>query len=151
MICISGVPGSGKTTICSLLVSKGMDCRSANRVAEDLDCISNGAVDIDKMRSRMPQVDVLEGHYAHLLGCEAVIILTAREDIIRERLSARGYLNEKIETNIDSLLADTIYYESLDLLPSGKIFRVDTSDISPEQAANLVTQTIRNLRINNKS
>jgi adenylate kinase len=129
----------------------GIDCRSANRIAEDLDCESNGEVDIDSMAAKMPQVDVVEGHYSHLLGCEAVVILTAREETIRERLSGRRYDREKIEANIDSLLSDTIYYEALDLIPSGRIFRIDTSDISPEDVAERVAKIMKETRTNNKS
>ena len=48
----------------------------------------------------MAAVDgIVEGHLAHLLPCDRVVVLRCRPDILRERLAPRDYPEEKIAEN----------------------------------------------------
>lgn len=151
MICISGVPGTGKTTICTLLNRDGIKCESADKVARDLDCLNDDGVDVDILRDRFPSFEVVEGHYSHLLDCNAVIILFTDEEILRERLSKRNYDQEKIQQNVEAQISGTIYYESLDRVPSNRIFQLDTGKMGLDETYHAIRRIIQRFRTNNKS
>ena len=151
MICITGIPGTGKSTLCLNLNRNGVTCRSANDEAQRLGCVSSDVVDTDRLRAAIEGVDIIEGHYTHLLDCEGVIILTASEETIRKRLLDRGYSLEKLEENIGVMLSDSIYYETLDRLPAGRIFTVSTDGENEEAVLARVMAIISLIRGNNKS
>ncbi|MHB1708425.1 MAG: AAA family ATPase [Thermoplasmataceae archaeon] len=151
MICITGIPGTGKSTLCLSLNRNGMTCRSANDEAQRLGCVSGDVVDTDRLRTAIDGVNIIEGHYTHLLDCEGVIILTASEETVRKRLLERGYSREKVQENIDVMLSDSIYYEALDRLPAGRIFTVSTDSESEMAVLDRVMGIISLIRGNNKS
>ncbi|QRF74922.1 putative kinase [Thermoplasmatales archaeon] len=151
MICISGIPGTGKSTLCRKLNEIGIKCISANDEAARLDCISGDEVDVDLLRSRMDRINIVEGHYSHLLDCDAVIILTAPEATIRKRLTERGYSEAKIDDNIESMLAGTIYYEALDRMPASRIFIIDTGSADENSVLTEAERIISQMKANNKS
>ena len=51
MICLSGIPGTGKTTICRMLRESGINCASADETAEKDGCLKDEEVDIDCLRN----------------------------------------------------------------------------------------------------
>ena len=151
MICITGIPGTGKSTLCLNLNRNGVTCRPANDEAQRRGCVSGDVVDTDRLRGAINGVNIIEGHYTHLLDCECVIILTGSEETIRKRLLDRGYSREKIEENIDVMLSDSIYYEALDRLPAGRIFTVSTDSKNEGAVLARVMSIISLIRGNNKS
>ena len=151
MICITGIPGTGKSTLCLNLNRNGVTCRPANDEAQRLGCVSGDVVDTDRLRGAINGVNIIEGHYTHLLDCECVIILTGSEETIRKRLLDRGYSREKIEENIEVMLSGSIYYEALDRLPGGRIFTVNTDSENEEAVLARVMTIISLIRGNNKS
>ena len=151
MICITGIPGTGKSTLCLNLNRNGATCRSANDEAQRLGCVSGDVVDTDRLRAAINGVNIIEGHYTHLLDCECAIILTASEETIRKRLLDRGYSREKVEENIGVMLSDSIYYEALDRLPAGRIFTVSTDGENEGAVLSRVMEIISLIRGNNKS
>ncbi len=131
MWCITGIPGSGKTTICGLLNERGIPCKNALDLPGSSRCIENGEVDIECLSMLVGQQDrdiVLEGHFSHLLGCDSVIILERAEEEICKEMENRKYSQEKISENIDALRSDAIYYEALEYLPSGRIHRIKVEE-----------------------
>lgn len=126
MICLSGIPGTGKTTICRMLKESGVNCVSADEIAEKDGCLKDEEVDIDCLRNSSFQgISVLESHYSHLLKCDYAIILEAPVEEIEARLRERGYPESKIAGNIDALLSGMIYSEALENLPSTRIRNID--------------------------
>ena len=130
MISITGVPGSGKTYLSSMLRERGFQVSDLNEIARVHGCVVDDTVDIQCMKSVIssPNPQIAEAHYSHLLPCNAIIILVASEDVLRERLEKRGYSGVKIEENIDAILSDSIFYESLDRLPRNRIMIVNTTN-----------------------
>ncbi|EQB67613.1 MAG: hypothetical protein AMDU2_EPLC00005G0449 [Thermoplasmatales archaeon E-plasma] len=130
MISITGVPGSGKTYLSSMLRERGFQVSDLNEIARVHGCLVDDTVDIQCMKSVIssPNPQIAEAHYSHLLPCNAIIILVASEDVLRERLEKRGYSGVKIEENIDAILSDSIFYESLDRLPRNRIMIVNTTN-----------------------
>ena len=130
MISITGVPGSGKTYLSSILREKGFHVAELNEIAKDHGCLVQDIVVIECLKSVISSMkpEIAEAHYSHLLPCNAIIILVASEDVLRERLEKRGYSGLKIEENIDAILSDSIFYESLDRLPRNRIMIVNTTN-----------------------
>ena len=139
MICLTGIPGSGKTTIAEILRTRGIRVMNVSDLPGFTECKEDDGVDIDCLRSiitsHATDNDVLEGHYSHFLQCEAVIILEREEKNVEQSLRSRGYSREKISDNIDALRSDIIFPESLEYLPSPRIFRVSIEENFPEIAA----------------
>ena len=151
MICITGIPGAGKSTLCRNLSEYGIKCTAANDEAELLGCISGEDVDVDLLRGRLNGIDIVEGHYSQLLDCEAVIIMKASENTIRRRLTEKGYSREKIDENIDSMFSGTIYYEALDRLPANRIFTLDSDTGDEKSVLEEAVKIISRITANNKS
>lgn len=131
MWCISGIPGSGKTTICKLLDGNGIKCLSALDIPGAEKCLDDDEVDTDCLKSiisREGSVSAVESHFSHLLGCSSVIILQRSEEGVAGELRGRGYSEDKIEENLDALRADVIYSEALQALPSGRIHRITVEE-----------------------
>ena len=143
MISITGIPKVGKTTICNMLSSYGIECVSADSVALDLGCMENNTVDLDCMNSRLLVLPrVIESHYSHLLMSGHVIILKADPDEIITRMRNAGYSGEKIAENIDAQNSDTIYYESIERLPSSRVVSVDLTGRSPSESFGIIKDKI---------
>ncbi|MCL5782950.1 MAG: AAA family ATPase [Candidatus Thermoplasmatota archaeon] len=148
MICLTGIPGSGKTTVAAILRSRGIRVMNVSDLPGFTECNEEDGVDIDCLRSKITSYvtdnEVIEGHYSHLLPCEAVIILERAERNVEQSLRGRGYSSEKISDNIDALRSDIIFSESLEYLPSPRIFRVSIEEnfpgIAAEQCIRIITQ-----------
>ncbi len=129
MICITGIPGSGKSTVCKKLKEFGYDCKNVSLIKGYEECLDGDEVDIDCLKSKLRLVKsnntIIEGHFTHLLDCDLIIILQRDPELVRKTLSERGYSKEKIEENMDALISDTIYYESLEFLPAPLIRKVN--------------------------
>ncbi len=146
MICITGIPRTGKTSICNSLRKDGIDCRSADSIAEGLGCLVDGEVDLECLRARMvDSPEVIESHYSHLLNCDYVIILRTDTKSSEERMRLSNYTESKIKENLDAELADVIFYEALDGLPESRIFRVDLSGMDYNASVKKVKDKIKEL------
>lgn len=146
MICISGIPGSGKTTLCEVLRQAGTDCIHVLDIPGSTQCLEGDEVDLQCLREKAEVMAnsgvIIEGHYSHLLQCNAVIILERDEEYIRKELENRGYSSEKIEENVDALRSDVIYQEALEKLPSTRILRIKVSEGQPDIVLNMALQFI---------
>ncbi len=124
MICITGIPGTGKTTICKMLNDYGIKCTGLNKIAGEYGAIKGDTVDVDILISQQINCDVVESHYSHLLDCQYIIILEDDENRLRERMASRGYIQSKIDENIDAQRSEIVYYEAVDRLPKNHIFLI---------------------------
>ena len=102
MMCgITGTPGTGKTSIAAELTRQGYP------VLHLSDTISGYVIERDEERDTsiideerwaaefIPYEGFVEGHLAHLLPCDRIVVLRCRPDILMERLKTRGYGKEK--------------------------------------------------------
>jgi adenylate kinase len=143
MICISGIPASGKSTVCNRLSELGFKCLHLSQIAERLGCIKSGDVDIDCVRENVTGEDIIvESHFSHLLKCDYTIILETDTNDARRRMASRNYDREKIDENIDSYLADVIYYEALERLPSVRIYRVFSEEGKLDEIVNKIVSLL---------
>ncbi|MDG6251658.1 AAA family ATPase, partial [Methanocalculus sp.] len=105
MIGLTGVPGTGKTTVADILEERGVYVVRINDTITpyilgrdpDRDTI---IIDEELWAAEFQPVDgVVEGHLAHLLPCDRVVILRCDPDVLVDRLIGRGYSPEKAEEN----------------------------------------------------
>tara|TARA_B100000482_G_scaffold93506_1_gene67348 strand:+ start:5887 stop:6429 length:543 start_codon:yes stop_codon:yes gene_type:complete len=115
-IALSGTPGTGKTTISSILENEGFKILSLEKIAEKYDCLgdldvsdNSKPIDIELLISRLEEdwsivpdnITIIDGHLSHLLPCDQTIILRCKPDILKSRLEKRNYSIGKIQANIE--------------------------------------------------
>ncbi|MFA5614406.1 MAG: adenylate kinase family protein, partial [Methanoculleus sp.] len=114
MIGITGTPGTGKTSVAAELARRGY------RVAHLTDTVRPYIIEEDRDR-RVPVVDVdrwaaefepidgiVEGHLAHYLPCDRVVVLRCRPYALRQRLSTRNYSPAKVRENVEAEALDVL-------------------------------------------
>tara|TARA_Y100000588_G_scaffold314080_1_gene341542 strand:- start:990 stop:1571 length:582 start_codon:yes stop_codon:yes gene_type:complete len=115
-LALTGSPGTGKTSVSSLLSEIGLEVVSMEMLAEEYDCIGDadtmdGArpIDMASLCSRLeddwiarpPTNTMVDGHLSHLLPVDCVIIMRCKPVVLKERLVERDYSHEKISQNVD--------------------------------------------------
>ena len=89
-------------------------------------------IDTDRMVDEFVPFDgFVEGHFAHLLPCDRIVVLRLRPDKLAARLAARGYSKEKIGENRDAEALDVCLIETVEEYEPGEIFELDTTGMSP--------------------
>ncbi len=145
-IAVTGVPGTGKSTLCKELRSEDFRIVDLNNVSEENGCTEDGNVSIECLEERIKSLNgfLLDGHYSHLLTVYGVIIMECSSEVLEKRLILRGYEKKKIDENIDCLLSDSIWFESRDMYPESRIVRIRSDR---EGSLNKAKEFIRRLEI----
>ncbi len=145
MMCgITGTPGTGKSLAGDVLESRGyLVVRLCETFAEFVigrdDARQTLVVDEERWAASFPPVEgFVEGHLAHLLPCDLVVVLRCRPDILAGRLSARGYDSEKIRENVEAEALDVILIETLEGHPTERVLEIDATKASPEECADRI-------------
>ena len=143
-LALTGAPGTGKTTVGSLLGEAGIGLVSVEMLAERFDCIGDadpkdGAkpIDLDVLRSiledkwsaRPKETTLIDGHLSHLLPVDCVIILRCKPAVLQDRLLDRGYKDGKVTQNVDWEILGGAWNELDELVP---VIEFDTSTDSVE-------------------
>ncbi|MEN6512910.1 adenylate kinase family protein [Methanoculleus sp.] len=146
---ITGTPGTGKTSIAAELAQRGhrvvrlTDTVKPYIIEEDR-CRETLVVDVDRWATEFKPVDgIVEGHLAHLLSCDRVVVLRCRPDLLRERLAPRNYPREKVAENVEAEALDVILIETLEGHPDEHVLELDTTDLSTGECADRIEQFIR--------
>ena len=141
LVAISGTPGTGKTTICSLLQKEGYNTVNLNEFAINQGCVMDidknsktNIIDIDKLNThiikefRNNNLFFIDGHASHLLkSINKVIILRCHPQELKKRLKNRGYNKDKIRENIEAETIDVILCEIAEQYSKDQIFEIDTT------------------------
>ncbi len=100
-VAISGTPGTGKTTISTILKDEGFNVLTLEKIAEKYDCLGDldisddsKEIDIELLISKLKDewnntpenITIIDGHLSHLLPCDQTIILRCKPDILEARL-----------------------------------------------------------------
>lgn len=146
---ISGTPGTGKSAIAAELERRGypvlhLTDTTAPYVVERDPGRDTLVIDEERWAAEFPLFDgFVDGHLAHLLRCDQVIVLRCRPDVLKQRLSARIYREEKIRENVEAEALDVILIETLERHPPEHIFELDTTDRSISACCDMIIQFIR--------
>jgi adenylate kinase len=115
-LALSGTPGTGKTTIASLLNDQGYTIISLESLADEYDCLgeidnldNSKPIDMERLYNLLriawskdsKNPIIIDGHLSHQLPCDATIILRCRPDVLQTRLENRDYSEEKIQANVE--------------------------------------------------
>ena len=148
-ISVTGVPGTGKSTLCKFLAERGYETIDLNRFSITAGCTQNDQVDLDclipKISSDMGKI--LDSHYSHLLPSFAVILMECSPDVLEKRLKERGYDEKKIAENMDCLMSDCIGYECMENYPFNRIMRLNTDDDREEKNLRDAVNFIRKMEM----
>lgn len=79
------------------------------------------------------KIIIVEGHLAHLLSVDTVIVLRCSPKILGKRLKKKKYNKKKIMENIEAEAVDVITVESLERYK--KVYEINTTNINQEKVA----------------
>ena len=143
-LALSGTPGTGKSTIASLLSSHGMSISNIEELAQQAGALeevdaTDGAhpVDMDILlqfidenwQKKPSEREIIDGHLSHNLPVNAVVVLRCDPENIRQRLNERGYPESKVEANVEWELLGGAWNEKENDIPWVEF---DTSKVGPE-------------------
>lgn len=152
MTCISGVPGTGKSSVSAILRELNYNVVSQKETMGDyILCEDTGrdtvVIDEDLWAAEfMPFDGIIEGHLTHLLDCDRLVILRCSPGVLKKRLEMRGYSPEKVQENIESEALDSILIEALENHKDDIILELDTTKRTPEEIAAEIDDFIRGRR-----
>lgn len=151
-IALTGTPGTGKTTVAALLPFRVIDINSLVReglnlgvdpvrgcLESDMEALADffrkdaGSVESEE------EITILEGHFSHRFADWAIVLRLA-PDLLRKRLLARGYSDEKIRENLEAEALDVILVEAVE--SCSRVDEIDTTNRTSEEVAGLVMKII---------
>jgi adenylate kinase len=134
MMCgITGTPGTGKSMIGDVLSRRGYTAVHLTStvgpyvtgVDEERDA---QIIDTDRWAAEFVPVDgFVEGHIAHLLPCDRIVVLRCRPDELKKRLTLRKYRQKKIQENADAEALDVCLIETVEEFGPEQILELDTT------------------------
>lgn len=152
-VALTGVPGTGKSTIAAELVRRGVAVVDLNEFARARGLlrekdVARGSfvVDMDELadalHAALLQLDddlvVIEGHFAHEMDVHAVVLLRCEPMVVYARLKERGWREEKVRENVEAEALDVL---AQDVIDSGvPAVELDVTGMSVEEAASAVSR-----------
>ncbi|MEM2924312.1 MAG: adenylate kinase family protein [Methanocellales archaeon] len=150
---ITGTPGTGKTQVCNVLKSKynykiidlnALIKRKKFYIGRDLkrDTL---IVDIPRLKKYFAELKggyIVEGHLAHHLDLDLIIILRTKPSLLRKRLKVKKWSEEKINENVEAEALNIILIETLERHRLENIHEIDTTDKTPEEVASCIVEVI---------
>jgi adenylate kinase len=147
IIAVTGTPGVGKSTFARLLAKRlGVRLLRLNDWIRRRGIGSpagDGTLEVDCRQlarefSRESWGDmVVEGHLSHYLPprlLSAVVVLRLHPQVLERRLRARGYRGRKLWDNLEAEALDLILVESLERHGEGKVFELDLTHTTAQEA-----------------
>ncbi len=161
VILITGTPGTGKTTVSTIVAKKLKTSMVAVNDLVDEKHIYNGhdeekgykMVDLDALSDEIKIIVedsnddhiIVEGHLSHHFKkddlVDLIIVLRARPDILRKRLNKRGWSESKVQENLEAEALDICTFEAVEI-HGKKVNELDTSDIKVEEVADLLIEVL---------
>jgi len=150
MMCgITGTPGTGKSMVGEELARRG---HTVIHLTDTVGPYVSGndeerdarIIDIDRWAAEFVPVDgFVEGHLAHLLPCDRIVVLRCRPDVLKTRLSLRKYRVEKIWENADAEAMDVCLIETVDEYEPSRILEIDTTGHDVPYCADQIEQFVK--------
>jgi adenylate kinase len=145
MMCgITGTPGTGKSVVAAELAHRGHAVVHLASIVKPYDIGEDEerdtrVIDVDRLAAEFEPFDgFIEGHFAHLLPCDRVVVLRCRPDEIRKRLKKRKYADMKICENMDAEALDVCLVETVERYDPSLILELDSTGHDPAYCADRV-------------
>ena len=150
MMCgITGTPGTGKSMVGDELSRRGhtvihlTDTVEPYVIGDDEERDAR-IIDVDRWAAEFVPVDgFVEGHIAHLLPCDRIVVLRCRPDVLKTRLSLRKYREEKIRENVDAEALDVCLIEIVEEYDPSRILELDTTVHDVLYCANQIERFVK--------
>jgi adenylate kinase len=135
MMCgITGSPGTGKSATASELERRGhlvvhLSATVGPYVTGTDTFRDAEIIDVDRWAAEFVPVDgIVEGHFAHYLPCDRIVVLRCRPDVLKQRLVPRKYREEKIRENAEAEALDFFLIETVEEFEPDQILELDTTE-----------------------
>lgn len=145
-IILTGTPGCGKTSHASLLIQQVPELRNFNisDFAKEKGCIdghdevrASDIVDEDKLLDALePELElggaIVDWHVCEIFPerlIDLVIVLRCDNSILFERLTKRGYSENKVQENLDVEIMDMLIQEANDSYKQELVIELRSDDI----------------------
>ncbi len=158
VIVISGVPGTGKSTIAARLskilgwekVDLSETALRHNLVLKEDKERSTYVIDEDAVRAWVRRKAseeplIVDSHYGEIVDDNILLklfVLRLRPDILLERLLKRGWHPRKVAENVEAELLGVCTANALEEHPRGKVCEVDTTRKTPDEVAEEILMTL---------
>lgn len=156
IISVSGTPGTGKSKASRILAKMlGANLIEINKLIKKERYFSydrkrkTKIVDVKILQKIVnknldrKKTNIVEGHLAHLLRSDIVLILRTNPNELKKRLKKRMWTKEKIRENVEAEVIDEITAEAIER--HKKVFEIDTSKLSEKETANIMKKIILNI------
>lgn len=147
IIGLTGSPGTGKKTVAPMAARLlGCSAASLNDIAVSHGLVEDpqsGEVDTAALKkllaSELRPPAIVYGHLIpHVLSAKSashVVVLRCEPGVLKSRLVSRGYDSEKLIGNVEAELIGVVASEAYRSFGPGRTSEVDTTGITPAQAA----------------
>ncbi len=143
MLAVSGTPGTGKTSACEALAELGWKVLSLADLASEHGCLEavdprDGAAPIDIHRLAeawdAPKTGryLVDGHLAHFLEVDGIVLLRCPPSTLRARLLQRNYNEDKIRANVEWEMTSGHWAELLEFEIELPVAEFDTASMTIE-------------------
>ena len=158
---ITGIPGTGKTTVAKILQDKGIKVYSLFEFAKEHNCLDKydkrrDSWIIDDHKLILELTNYLsnqdkstpigfEGHYGDLVPSEFVtkcFVLEASTRDLEERLKTRNYSPAKIRENLDAQIFRECYYDAIEHFGEDTVITFSSTDMSATEIASKILNQI---------
>ena len=151
IVALTGTPGTGKSSVSKILRRKYI-IMNLNKIIQQHNFISGydrerrcRIADMKKLNGYIKKQNkgktlIVEGHLAHLLSVDMIIVLRCSPKILGKRLGKKKYPKKKIMENAEAEAVDVITVESLE--KHKKVYEIDTTNISKEKVAEKVEEIL---------
>lgn len=151
-VALTGTPGTGKSSVATLLQKHGYTIVRLHQFAKKYKCTdgidtkkSSQLIDIDKLNNTIKKtfttdtIVFFEGHLGHLLkAIDKVIILRCHPKELNSRLKKKKWNTNKIKENVDAETIDVILCEAVEHHSMKNIFEIDTTKKTIEEVAAII-------------
>ena len=136
---VIGTPGCGKTTFCQQSNLPVIDLAD---YARKHNCLGEAGVDgaaemdVEKLSKKWKnpdQLTLVDGHLAHHLPVDALLVLRCKPDDLAKRLESRGYSKKKIRANYEVELMGGPWFDGL-VGDERPIFEIESSELGIKNA-----------------
>lgn len=142
MICVTGTPGVGKSTVMNELIKRGIKASEFDSLLEGctVEEVEGEKIVDEACLRKINEEGIYFGHLSHFSKCRRVVVMRAHLADIEARLKERGYSKSKIMDNLESEAIDLIGCEAERLHP-GSTFEILNSSV--KETADFIENVIK--------